>query len=77
LITWHGATIDSERNRVTVGENTIELTKNEMIILHMILERKNKIVIRDELINRHWDDQRSVSDTTLTVNVNRLRIKLS
>ncbi|MDO6654420.1 response regulator transcription factor [Anaerobacillus sp. 1_MG-2023] len=77
LITWHGATIDSERNRVTVGENTIELTKNEMIILHMLLERKNKIVIRDELINRLWDDQRFVSDNTLTVNVNRLRKKLT
>ncbi len=77
LKTWHGATIDSERNRVTIDDNAIELTKNEMIILLMLIERKNKIVTRDELINRLWDDQRFVSDNTLTVNVNRLRKKLA
>ncbi len=77
LKTWSGAAIDKERNRVTNDQGTIELTKNEMYILLLLVERKNKIVSREELINRLWDDQRFVSDNTLTVNVNRLRKRLA
>ncbi|WP_186578246.1 response regulator transcription factor [Aquibacillus kalidii] len=76
LKTWLGATIDSERSRVTNEQGTMELTKNEMYILNILIDRKNKIVSREELINRLWDDQRFVSDNTLTVNVNRLRKRL-
>ncbi|WP_400164424.1 response regulator [Brevibacillus sp. TJ4] len=76
LKTWCGATIDYERNTVTLGETTIELTKNESLILKKLIERKNKIVSRESLINSLWDDKRFVSDNTLTVNINRLRKKL-
>ncbi|QTN01099.1 response regulator [Sediminibacillus dalangtanensis] len=76
LKTWAGATIDLERNRVSNETGMIELTKNEMYILKLLIERKNKIVTREELINRLWDDQRFVSDNTLTVNINRLRKRL-
>jgi OmpR family two-component system bacitracin resistance response regulator BceR len=77
LKTWLGATIDYERNRVQHNEQTIELTKNEMFILKLLVERKNKIVSREDLITSLWEDERFVSDNTLTVNVNRLRKKLS
>ncbi|MCA1012233.1 response regulator transcription factor [Halobacillus halophilus] len=77
LKTWLGATIDYERNRVQYNDQTIELTKNEMFILKLLVERKNKIVSREDLITSLWEDERFVSDNTLTVNVNRLRKKLS
>ena len=77
LKTWLGATIDYERNRVQYNAQTIELTKNEMFILKLLVERKNKIVSREDLITSLWEDERFVSDNTLTVNVNRLRKKLS
>lgn len=76
LKTWAGATIDQERNRVSNDEGTVELTKNEMFILRQLIDKKSKIVSREELINRLWDDQRFISDNTLTVNVNRLRKRL-
>ena len=41
-----------------------------------LIEQKNKIVSREQLIRSLWDDERYVSDNTLTVNVNRLRKKL-
>jgi Transcriptional regulatory protein, C terminal. len=47
-----------------------------MLILKHLLERKNQIVSRTELIKSLWDDERFVSDNTLTVNVNRLRKRL-
>jgi len=76
LRTWCGATVDYETNAVANGAGTIELTKNEFLILKQLIEQKNRIVSREQLIKRLWDDERFVSDNTLTVNVNRLRKKL-
>jgi OmpR family two-component system bacitracin resistance response regulator BceR len=44
--------------------------------LKLLIEHKNTIVSREDMINSLWNDQRFVSDNTLTVNVNRLRKKL-
>ncbi|GAB3049682.1 response regulator [Virgibacillus ainsalahensis] len=76
LKTWSGATIDYQKNTVANDTGSIELTKNEMYILNVLIEQKNKIVSRTELMERLWDDERFVSDNTLTVNVNRLRKRL-
>ncbi|MCM3602978.1 response regulator transcription factor [Robertmurraya korlensis] len=74
--TWCGATVDYEKNTVTNNNGSIELTKNEMYILKILIEKKNSIVSRETIIKSLWDDERFVSDNTLTVNVNRLRKKL-
>ena len=76
LKTWCGATVDYEKNVVANKAGSIELTKNEIFILKLLIEQKNKIVAREELIKSLWDDERFVSDNTLTVNLNRLRKKL-
>lgn len=74
--TWCNATVDFERNTVVNDVGSIELTKNEMFILKILIQHKNKIVSRENIINQLWDDKRFVSDNTLTVNVNRLRKRL-
>jgi len=76
LKTWCGATVDYEKNTVINERGCIELTKNEIFILKQMLEQKNKIITREELIRNLWNDERFISDNTLTVNVNRLRKKL-
>ncbi|MFY0761234.1 response regulator transcription factor [Metabacillus dongyingensis] len=76
LKTWCNAAVDYERNTVTNETGSVELTKNEMFILKLLIEQKNKIVSRDKLMNSLWDDKRFISDNTLTVNVNRLRKRL-
>jgi OmpR family two-component system bacitracin resistance response regulator BceR len=76
LLSWQGATIDYEKNKVSNKSATIDLTKNEIFILKCLIHKKNTIVSRDELINSLWEDKRFISDNTLTVNVNRLRKKL-
>lgn len=73
---WCNATIDYGKNTVTKDDQTIELTKNEMYILQVLIKHKNNIVSRNKLIQSLWDDERFVSDNTLTVNVNRLRKRL-
>lgn len=74
--TWCNATVDFEKNTVFNDAGTIELTKNEMFILKLLIQHKNNIVSRENMINSLWDDKRFVSDNTLTVNVNRLRKRL-
>ncbi|MED4453975.1 response regulator transcription factor [Metabacillus fastidiosus] len=76
LKTWCRATIDFDKNLVTNDTGSIELTKNEIFILKLLIERKNNIVSREALINSLWNDKHFVSDNTLTVNVNRLRKRL-
>ncbi|MGG6310726.1 response regulator transcription factor [Paenibacillus macerans] len=76
LRTWRGATVEYVRNTIANRQGTIELTKNEMLILKLLVERKNQIVSREELIRSLWDNEHFVSDNALTVNVNRLRKKL-
>jgi len=76
LRTWRGATVEYVKNMVTSASGSVELTKNEMFILKMLIERKNQIISREDLIKSLWDNEHFVSDNTLTVNVNRLRKKL-
>ncbi len=76
LKTWNRATVDYENSTVSNETGSIELTKNEIFILKQLMEQKNKIISREELIKSLWDDKRFVSDNTLTVNINRLRKKL-
>ncbi|WP_067842842.1 response regulator transcription factor [Amphibacillus sediminis] len=76
LKSWCGSTIDLEKNTIAKDNEQIELTKNEAFILKVLIEHKNKIVSRDQLMEALWQDSRFISDNTLTVNVNRLRKKL-
>lgn len=54
----------------------IELTKNELKILHYLAINKGKIVSRNEIMNYLWDSESFIDDNTLTVNMTRLRNKL-
>lgn len=54
----------------------IELTKNELKILHFLVGRRGQIVSREDIINYLWDSESFIDDNTLTVNMKRLRMKL-
>lgn len=73
---WNGAVIDYSRSTISREDQEVELTKNELFILRVLVQSLNKIVSRDELMRRLWDDEKFVNDNTLSVNVNRLRLKL-
>jgi DNA-binding response OmpR family regulator len=61
---------------VTYKDEKVELTKNEFKILKLLIENQGKVVSRQELMRSLWDDEIYVNENTLTVNVNRLRLKL-
>ncbi|MBM7610197.1 DNA-binding response OmpR family regulator [Lysinibacillus composti] len=73
---WNDATIDYAKGTIQNDDQVCELTKNELFILLILLQRMDQIVSRDELMRELWDDERFVNDNRLSVNINRLRIKL-
>jgi DNA-binding response OmpR family regulator len=62
---------------IQIGEKTTQLSRNEFIILKIMMSKIGKIVSRDDLMQALWKDEQFVDDNTLTVNVNRLRRKIS
>ncbi|MCK1997741.1 response regulator transcription factor [Psychrobacillus psychrodurans] len=76
IVQWNGAIIDYSRSNISKGDKEVELTKNELFILKILYQFVDKIVSRDDLMRKLWDDEKFVNDNTLSVNVNRLRFKL-
>lgn len=59
-----------------IGDQKIDLTKNEFRILEVLLWQKGQVVSRDTLMQKLWETDSYVDDNTLTVNIARLRKKL-
>lgn len=76
LVEWNGALVNLSDNTVRTGSGTAELTRNEFRILETLLLNRGKIVSRDALMLRLWQDDCYVEENTLTQNVARLRKKL-
>ncbi|WP_125708363.1 response regulator transcription factor [Companilactobacillus zhongbaensis] len=75
IIEHNGLKLNLSDGTVEIGENKIDLSKNEYKLLQRLLKDQGKIVSREQLLNFMWDDERFVDDNTLTVNINRLRNK--
>ena len=72
----NGVMLSLSDSTITANGQTAELTKNELKILHLLMQNKGTIQSRDELINALWQTDEFIDDNTLTVNINRLRKKL-
>lgn len=68
--------LNLSKSSLEKGEKEIELTKNELKILHFLVSKRGEIVSREEIINYLWDSESFIDDNTLTVNMTRLRGKL-
>lgn len=76
VLTIHDIALDISKSTINYHGEVIDLTKNELRIMHCLFQNKNKIVSREELMKHMWDCELFVDDNTLTVNINRLRKKL-
>ena len=76
LMTHKGLLINLSNSTACHGEEQIELSKNEVKILSVLVKHKEEIVSRDNLMEELWQSNEFVDDNTLTVNINRLRKKL-
>ncbi len=69
--------VDLNKSELKKADKVLVLTKNEMIIFSYLLNNKEKIVSRDELMTYLWNNEEYINDNALTVNISRLRSKLS
>lgn len=76
-VTKEGVTLYLDRYIVEHGEQSIELSKKEGLILEMLLTVSPRIVSRGDLLERIWDDEAFVDENTLNVNITRVRKRLA
>lgn len=68
--------LNLSKSTIEKKDKQVELTKNEFKILKYLIEKRNKIVSRDEIMEYLWESESFIDDNTLTVNITRLRGKL-
>ena len=76
FLQYQGLKLQLNSSTVIYKDQIIELSKNEMRILYTLLQHKESIVSRDQLMESLWQSNEFIDDNTLTVNVNRVRKKL-
>ncbi len=68
--------LNTSKYTIEKDKKEIELTKNEFKILKYLVQNREKIVAREEIMESLWDNESFIDDNTLTVNITRLRNKL-
>ena len=76
LMEHGGAVLNLGNGTLSVGGETLELTRNELKILQILFENNGRVVSREAIMTRLWESDSFVDDNTLTVNITRLRKKL-
>ena len=68
--------LDREKHSVAVGKEPVELTYKEYELLVYLAENQNRVVSRDELLDKLWDWRADVETRTLDIHIKTLRQKL-
>ena len=55
VIEHNGAKLNTSEAALYVGQNRVELTRNEYRILQTLMENKGKVVSREKLMDKLWD----------------------
>lgn len=72
-----GLRLDLSTGVASHRERQVELTRNELKLLHALMEKRGSVVTREQLMERLWSSDLFVDENTLTVNIARLRAKLA
>lgn len=75
-ISYEDLVIDLEQKKVTVADQDLALTKREFEILKLLLEQKDRVFSRNEILERVWEGEENISDRTVDVNITRIRKKV-
>ncbi len=76
-VSYEDFILDIEKSILSKKGKSVELTHNECRIMSLLMKSAGKIVSRSKIIKTLWDAENFIDENTLTVNINRLRKKLS
>lgn len=74
---YKGVKLNLAGGYIEAAGGRMDLTKNELKIMHLLYQRSGEIVPRMDMIEYLWDNEVFIDDNTLSVNMTRLRNKLS
>jgi two-component system alkaline phosphatase synthesis response regulator PhoP len=75
-VKFNGITLLKDKYSILVNQNVIPLAKKEFDLLNFLIENRNKIFSREELLLQLWGEETLVGDRTVDVYINRLREKV-
>lgn len=73
----NGLVLSKHNLQVSFNGKSLELSKKEFQLINKLVINENSIIPREELLEELWDETFFVDDHTLTVNVARVKNKLS
>jgi DNA-binding response OmpR family regulator len=76
ILAYNDLLLNLSNASISYKDKEVELTKNEMKILSYLIENKGTIVSRETLMEYLWKSDFFVDDSTLSVNITRLRKKI-
>ena len=77
IISYKDLSFDIGKGIVKNKNREVILTKNEIIIFSLLLNHQDRIVSKDEIMTDLWNNDEYINENALTVNISRLRAKLS
>ncbi len=76
-LSCHGITLHLESGKIEYADRQTDLTKTELKTLYYLFKHAGTICTRADIVEYLWDNRLYVDDNTLSVNINRIRDKLS
>ena len=76
VLEYENVKLNTDNMTVSYNEKMESLSKNEFMILEILMENINKVISRDRIMDKIWNTNSFIDDNTLTVNITRLRRKL-
>lgn len=77
MLVHKGLTLNVMKATIRHQDQEIDLTKNELGILRLLMINKGNIIPRDAIIDELWQSEAFIDENTLNVNMVRLRKKLA
>ncbi len=75
-ISYQDLLIDTSKHKVFLKDKKISLTAKEFTLLKYLIKRADKVQTRDNLLDKVWGYNNSVTTRTVDTHVKRLRSKL-
>ena len=75
-ISFEGLVVNISSKRCSVDGDEVSLTRKEFDILVLLLQNRNTILSREQIMKRVWSNEVIVLDRTIDVNITRMRKKL-
>lgn len=76
IISYKDILLDIKNYKVTVRNQELELTKNEFLLLKVLVQNQGQVLTKEKLFELVWGYDDAGDDNTLNVHISKLRNKI-